>query len=253
MTWTADKPPLALIRRVDTAKDVRRAANIRLEPAFLSESQWQQSLELKDLAARGKSFFAHAIARHPGNLRLHVRRIILHVKTRDPAILGPLCDLFLVLGDNGQALRSRMLALARPLLGKLDYQSLRRQLDTGANDPVALHSLSASAVLSSGITGVTRLIFKQSQADEAPEDPLECAREQLAYGQTELAQETLENAVLANPECLALHLALLEIYRHARQRGPVERQWQALQGRKNPARREWQRLLRQLDLEARTP
>ena len=69
------------------------------------------------------------------------------------------------------------------------------------------------------------------------EDPLDSALAQLEYGQTELAQETLEKALIADSGRLELHLALLEIYRHARDRERTERLWQTLQGRKNPATR----------------
>ena len=253
MTWTAEQLLPTLIKPLDTAKASNRTADIRLEPAFLYQRRQGLTLDSLSLADRTKADCAHAISRHPTNLRLHVQRILLYAKSQDPAILGPVCDLFIVLGDNGQPLRSRMLALARPLLSKIDYQILRRRLKAGDSDSDALHSLSAGAVLSRGITGVTRLIFKQTEQNEVREDPLDSAQAQLEYGQTELAQETLEKALIADSGRLELHLALLEIYRHARDRERTERLWQTLQGRKNPARKEWQQLLRQFDEEVRTP
>ena len=97
-----------------------------------------------------------------------------------------------------------------------------------------------------------RLIERTAGTGESPNDPLESARQQLEYGQTELAQTTLEQALLADSGRLDLHLALLEIYRHARDRQAASDMWQRLHGRDNPARTEWQRLLTQLDEEQPT-
>lgn len=250
MTWTAEQLSPLLIRPSEASGMPGITPDSRLEPAFLSDGQHGLIADARGRVDEAKAFYAHAIARHPTNLQLHVQRVVLQAKNQDPSILGAICDLFLVLEDNGLSLRRRMLALARPLLSKIDYQTLHRRLTEVESDSSALHSLSPSAVLSHGTTGVTRLICKQTQNSKVQQDPLQSAREQLEYGQTELAQQTLEHALLANPGRLALHLALLEIYRHARNRQQVEHTLQALQGQQNPAQREWKRLLVQLDKEA---
>lgn len=254
MTLTAEQISPQLIRREEGTAPSAPPPDARLEPAFLTDGRHGLRLDTLGSATEVKHFLAHAIARHPTDLQSHVQRIVLHAETHDPAILGAICDLFLVLGDKGLPLRQRMLALARPLLSGIDYHALLRLLEEVDCDHSFLDNLTTGAVLSHGVTGVTRLIIKQTQQSDVLGDPLESARQQLEYGQTELAQETLEQALMVDPGCLALHLALLEIYRHTRNRQHIEQTWQALQGQENPAQTEWQRLRTQLDEEeAHTP
>jgi hypothetical protein len=243
-----------MVRRLENASPSALPPEEHPEPAFLADGRHGLRLDTRSSATEVKHFLAHAVARHPTDLQSHVQRIVLHAETHDPAILGAICDLFLVLEDKGLPLRQRMLALARPLLSGIDYHALLRLIEKVDCDHSFLDNLTSGAVLSHGITGVTRLIIKQTQQSDALEDPLESACQQLEYGQTELAQETLQRALRVDPGRLELHLALLEIYRHTRDRQQIEHTWQALQGQENPAQSEWQRLRAQLDEEeAPTP
>ncbi|MCU7811072.1 MAG: hypothetical protein KZQ77_07530, partial [Candidatus Thiodiazotropha sp. (ex Notomyrtea botanica)] len=157
-----------------------------------------------------------------------------------------LLDLFLVLKKKGFALRRRMLALSKSLLKPRELNLLANNLQQGDVN-VLLKSLQAdNSMLSSGITGNTLLIEKRALVSADETDPLTTAQQQLEYGQVELAQETLETALLATPGCEALHHALLEIYRHLRQLAPITAMWQRMQGLENPARAEWQALLTHL-------
>jgi hypothetical protein len=203
--------------------------------------------EAKGWSDKAKAYYAHAVTRTPKVLRLHVQRIKLYTQTADTSVIGALLDLFLVLGDKGLPLRRRMLALARPLISSPDYHALRLQVERGKPDTAFLQLRSASAVLSRGIAGTTRLITPTATAAETQDDPLARARQELAFGQTELARSTLERALLADSGRLDLNLALLEIYRQARDKRGAEHMWRQLQDRDNPARTEWRRLLSQLD------
>jgi hypothetical protein len=251
MTWNVEHDPHRLIEPLITGAAPPATP---LETAFLVGSQCNLHLETQGRTKALKTHFAHAVARTPGDLRLHVQRLLLHADTHDPAILGALCDLFHVLGERGTPLRRRMLALARPLLCRIDHQLLRQQLEQGArahgSSPSSSPSRTLESVLDAGITGTTRLIAKLSPRQSPMEDPLESAQQQLEYGQTELARETLERAVHDDPARLDLHLSLLEIYRHLRNRHHIEAVWQSLQGIENPAETEWRRLLIQLEEQA---
>ena len=125
-------------------------------------------------------------------------------------------------------------------------------MEEGKPDAAFLQLRSAGAVLSRGIAGVTRLIASTATKAENRNDPMERARRELAFGQTGLARTTLERALLADSRRLDLNLALLEIYRRAKDRQGAEGMWRRLQDRDNPARTEWLRLLTQLDEELRT-
>ncbi|MCU7797697.1 MAG: hypothetical protein KZQ75_11250 [Candidatus Thiodiazotropha sp. (ex Myrtea spinifera)] len=218
----------------------------QLEPAFLSTDLKRHRSNAASWLIKLKAHYAQEIARKPEALRSHVARIELYVETKDKHVLGALLDLFLVLKEKGFALRRRMLALSKSLLKPRDLNLLANNLLQGDVN-VLLKSLQAdNSILSSGITGNTLLIEKMALASADETDPLTTAQQQLEYGQVELAQETLETALLATPGCEALHHALLEIYRHLRQLAPITAMWQRLQGLENPARAEWQALLTHL-------
>ncbi len=250
MTRTVAETPPRLIDPPKSGFEPHPSTGVRSDPAFLLDGKQRLYPHHRDRAEEFKSLLSHAIVRRPGELRLHVQRILLCIDSRDPTVLGALCDLFLVLGRNGSGLRRRLLNQARPLLSRMDYGKLLAQLDAETTQSPALDNLCAGATLSRGVTGTTQLISRRQLAAAEPEDPLVSARQQLEYGQTALAQETLEQALAANPERLALHLALLEIYRHTRDRLSVTAYWHSLRGIENPAATEWQRLLRQLEEEA---
>lgn len=254
MTGTVEHTPLPLISPPPSVPGDAGASRPDpwLEPTFLTARQGSLRFEAKGWSDKAKAYYAHAVTRTPKALRLHVQRINLYTQTADTSVIGALLDLFLVLGDKGLPLRRRMLALARPLISSPDYQALHRQVEGGKPDAAFLQLRSAGAVLSRGIAGVTRLIARTGTTGENRDDPLERARRELAFGQTGLARTTLERALLADSGRLDLNLALLEIYRRARDRQGAERIWRRLQDRDNPARTEWRRLLTQLDEELRT-
>lgn len=106
---------------------------------------------------------------------------------------------------------------------------------------------SPGSMLSSGQLGDEQLIRPVESAADAPGDPLQIASELLAFGQTDQAQETLENGILAEPERLDLHQALLEIHHHIRDRKRTTQLLRRLAGSVNPARKAWQELIHELD------
>jgi tetratricopeptide (TPR) repeat protein len=225
----------------------------RFEPAFLDYDQGSLFPDSQGHIEETKCHLARAISRRPKALRLHIERILLLAESADPTILGALCDLFLVLGDKGVPLRRRMLALARPLLSKRDHQQLLQHILEGCDEGEQLNNLCTGAVLAQGTTGTTRLIIKQSTRNSLADDPLRAAQAQLEIGQTAQALETLEQAVLADRQRLALHQALLEIHRHLRDRSRIDEFLQRLNAQSNPAESEWTSLLEELTPEATDP
>jgi len=252
MSGRTDHSPPPLIRALGSSAPGGAPPDLPIEPVFLA-TKGRLRIDTRSWTDKTKAYFAHAVTKHPEALRTHVQRIELYATTSDPAIIGALCDLFLVLGENGKPLRRRMLALARPMLSTRDHHALHRQLEAGHCDPAFLQSRSARSMLCRGITGATLLITKQeSPGSEHRDDPLESARQQMESGHPELARETLERALQADPGRRALHLSLLEIYRHTRDRRHALHLWQSLESHENPALNEWRQLLTQLDEEIRT-
>ncbi|MEW8052395.1 MAG: hypothetical protein AB2792_19070 [Candidatus Thiodiazotropha sp.] len=246
MTWIADPTPQPLIESSPAPEpgEVESTACQSLEPAFRIIYRGHLHIDARGWESKAKTFYAHEVARTPNALWLHVQRINLLAGMADPDIHGALIDLFLVLDGKGAALCKRLLSLAYPLLQRQAYQQLLDYLlENGSR-----HNLSSiGSVLSTGRVSHELLIrYEESDADDQT-DPLQIASEQLAYGQTDLARETLESAILAAPGRLELHHALLEIYRHSRIKTQIVHFLQRLETTSNPAQIAWQELLHEID------
>ena len=213
----------------------------RLEPAFCIAYQGRLSLNTQGWSSKAKAFYAHAIARTPTALWLHVQRIHLLAELEDAGIYGALVDLFLVLEDKGAPLRQRMLALAKPLLREAEYTLLQEQFKDARQPPLQ----AKNSMLTPGVSGRLNLVATRQSNQDKHEDELETAQQQLAFGQVELAQQTLEAAIIAEPAREELHHALLEIYRHSRNGDRIQTMWRQLKGTRCPAKAEWHRLIDQ--------
>jgi tetratricopeptide (TPR) repeat protein len=159
-------------------------------------------------------YLGHRIVNHPRELRSHVQRILLLIRQEDGASLyGALVDLLITLGDKGQALKRRMLDLAAPLLNRTSLMFLQRQLESGirACDPAVARV--RSSLLRAGFCGTDQLVLRHKvQGGAVERTPLEEARELVAYGQLEQALETLENALLIEPDQPGVADELLDLY-----------------------------------------
>jgi hypothetical protein len=242
MTRTVEQTPLSLIRQTlsPTEKDSPPIEDPRLEPAFLVAYEGRLHIDVHGWRKKAKPFYAHAIARTPKVLWLHVQRITLLAEMADPDIQGAVVDLFIVLDGKGIPLCRRMLALAKPHLPDQSYSELLNYLSAGNPTPLIA---SNSAMLSSGIRGRAQLIRLDEANAHHVADPLETASQQIEYGQVELARETLEKAIMLEPERAKLHTALIEIYQHSRNKEQVHSMWRRLKGMPNPATQEWHSLL----------
>ena len=240
---------LSLISLTQTPPDERALQSEKkwLEPAFCIVYQGQLSLNTQGWSKKAKAYYAHAVVRSPTTLWLHVQRINLLVKMADAGIYGALLDLFLVLNGKGTPLRQRMLALAKPLLSKADHALLEQQL-RHTQDP--LPTQATGSMLAPDINSRPVLVTNRQQNQEELEDALITAQQQLEIGQVELAQKTLETAVIAEPKREELHKALLEIYRHSRDGDRIQALWQQLKKTCSPeVKAEWHHLVDQFYLD----
>ena len=161
-------------------------------------------------------FLAHRVKRDPGDLKVHLQRIGLHLEQADEeALYGALLDLFLVLGRNGQALRKRMLHQA---IGRLTLEhsvSLREHLEPGLH-PGDLVLPGRFSILSTGLTGDCVVITRNEKKNQRTREFLEEVRDLIDSGQITEAQSALEEALLEDPGNTQLSAELLDLYAHTR-------------------------------------
>jgi hypothetical protein len=164
---------------------------------------------------------AYISSREPKNLLNHVRRVFIHLKLKQPdPLYGALVDLYIALGDKGDHLRFNLLKKAKRLISQEQYELFLTHFQQGLQPH---HQIPASqySVLGNFFIGEMRYVRDeqiQQQADNHNHDidPLELSRQELSYGNTAVAQQILEEALMQSPSRLGLHYSLLEIYRHTR-------------------------------------
>lgn len=193
------------------------------EPALLSDAHFSLSGERRLVLAgmgdprQGSRYLGHRIVDNPRDLRAHVQRILLLLAAGDEVTLrASLVDLFIVLGDKGNALKTRMLDCASPLLSKTVAAFLRRHLREGFKPWDRAISTMRMSLLSLGYVGTRELVqVSTGAATTTPVDALAHARACLEYGQLEVAIETLEAANEAFPDDWEVVTALEELYHHS--------------------------------------
>ena len=171
------------------------------------------------------SCLGHHILGRPTDLRAHVQRIFLLIKTGDGAALySALLDLMIALGTHGQDLKQRMLVLAKPLLAPATLKFLQQHLDAGfvAADP-DLARVKGSLLRATDVQG--HPLVRRIHGDAAPVvSVLEQAHSLLEYGQLEQAVDLLEQALLLAPDREEEAALLLEIYSSMQ----AEARWQGM-------------------------
>lgn len=180
-----------------------------VEPAFLIAAQGFDTCSLATVSAH----LAHKITRDIRDLRSHVQRISLFIKQQqEKASYSALVDLFLVLGDNGLALRKRMLINVRTLLSEHELNTLRQSLSSGLTSEVRL-PITEQALLTKGLASPHREFIQENTIETiVAMSPVEEAMSYIEHGQLEQAQATLQKAIITNPHQLELHYDLLEIF-----------------------------------------
>jgi len=224
------------------AADTRRGRPEVLEVSLLPPTRRL----LRDFPAPGmeRPYLEHLeqrIARNPRDLLSHVRRLYLASALDDAgAIMGALADLFLVLGQCGQALKRTLLDLVESQLSAAQHSTLESQFD---HDPgAAAFADVPQSRLSKRVIGTTNIVTRADDDAQTSSDPVLLARESTANGQHDVALAVLEGALSSDPGNRAACEELLELYRRHKLESSFFKTYTALLGRKLACRDDWEAL-----------
>ncbi len=168
------------------------------------------------------------ILRRPRDLQSHVRRVLALRQLEDAdGIAGALADLFLVLGNQGRALRERLYFAARKHIAPSHARFFKGCLDRGLSSTDSMPSFERSR-LSKQVIGTTRIVMAEGDASR---DALELARAAADAGQDDEARELLEGLLDADPGNAELCEALLDVYERKRLRQEFFRTYTRFLGR----------------------
>ncbi|MCK5902531.1 MAG: hypothetical protein KAG28_05225 [Cocleimonas sp.] len=175
---------------------------------------------------------SHHIVRYPLDLRVHTQRILLGQNNQDVKkfLPGSLQDLFLVLDNHGYPLRKQLLMLSEQYLSKEEYAFFNQWTTQNTKSNKVQHWWHLGSVLSTGSYGGEPLV-KEERAevlDTGYVSVLEEARACLDYGQLDVAQQLLEEAILKAPESEEIEKELLTIYQYSKNKNQFDKLSQQL-------------------------
>lgn len=153
------------------------------------------------------------ILRKPTSLELHLQRIYFcYQHNLGENLFAALVDFLIVLEGRGAMLGSRMVKGAKSKLLPNQYAILDNALKA-SSDEVKLLSGNLYSLFSRGLIGSSVLVIKDEEGEQKEHDPLDIARDFMAYSQLDDAMDTLEKAILIDIERQALQDDLLELYK----------------------------------------
>jgi len=165
-------------------------------------------------------FYSHSIRRKPTNLKLHTHRVFFAMQHKDATLLsGSLHDLFYILKDAGEGLRIRLLKASVPYLSKKDTLYFAMWIKVGIKKGMGYKWVSGS-VLADGLVGPDKALVTKNAAEftHAKLTPLEEARSCMEYGQLDLAQKILVQALVTDPSNKALKEELVYLNQYTKSR-----------------------------------
>jgi len=167
-------------------------------------------------------YYSHSIRRNPSDLSLHTHRVFFAMQHQDAALLpGSLHDLFFVLKDAGEKLRIRLLKASLPYLSKQDTLYFAMWIKTGIKNGMGYQWVNGS-VLADGLFGPDHDLITMHKQVADKLSPLEEARACMEYGQLDIAQKILVEALEEDPKNSVLieELSYLDNYAKSREIDP---------------------------------
>lgn len=153
------------------------------------------------------------ILKEPQALQVHLQRIYFcyqHDLIDD--LFAALVDFLIILEGKGVKISHRMVTGAKSKLNPQQYSELKKAL-TLSTDKIKQLEGNGCSVFTQGLIGVSVLVQKETAEIQPEHDPLDIARDYIAYSQLDAAIETLEEAIVLNFERQELHDDLLELYK----------------------------------------
>ena len=152
------------------------------------------------------------IAKKPKCLINHVQRIYYCFQENlGEQLYAALVDLLIILNKQGQAISWRMVLGTKSQLTAEQFQELKGYLK---GNQVSTSRLKGNqySVFSKGLVAVNKMIW-QIENEVKEDDPLMIAFDYIEYSQMDEAKAVLQEAILLQPEKMALHQELFDLYK----------------------------------------
>lgn len=164
-------------------------------------------------SAHVKYFFEYKLKQNPNNLSCHLQRIrfALHEKNHNE-FFAALCDLFIILGQQGLSLRQRLFSYAQQKLPQEQVEILSDHL-TDKNMTDNLDFLPEQCFFK---TAAIELLIIASQADDKKqtvENTLHTIESYIEHSQFDAAEDYILKHLNSDPEDELLTIKLIDLYK----------------------------------------
>ncbi|MGV6818589.1 MAG: hypothetical protein ACWA44_15145 [Thiotrichales bacterium] len=183
------------------------------QPGLSDEShRLHQYFSSNESKAEHLHFLDGKIVRNPKDILSHTKRITAFVDEGNrEGCFDALVDLNIALGSQGYELRKSLLSQALSILSDTQRAFIYHHLKTGLTPSDHIAGLRDS-LLSNQIQGSTEFVRRLSAENIADQSPLEQAISARANSDYLIAQNLLENLVLADPKNAEATIELLSLY-----------------------------------------
>lgn len=205
--------------------DIEQYAAIT-EPVFYFGLEKNKSIPRSMEPLRLKNYFEYTLKQNPENLACHLQRIKFSLQQNNQnEIFAALCDLFIILDQQGQALRQRLFDYVQDKLSPEQIELLAKHLnDNGLNNGLNNDLSNASEACSE------HCLFKQQEthlfeletqidsasdtaAPESIEDSVQAIESYIEHSQFDMAEEYLIKLLNNDPENEALTIKAISLYK----------------------------------------
>lgn len=166
-------------------------------------------------------YYSYHVGRHPHDLRAHVQRLLTGINAKlTDKVAGALQDLFLSVGENGFALREKMLTQAKTTLNETDVSFFETWLKSGRPKDLQWRD---GSILTDSFSNQAKLVVIEQEDTAVNFSIMDEVQSYLEYGQIDAAQKLLETELSKTPSDIQLAQELLNIYLYTRDKDNLQK------------------------------
>jgi len=187
--------------------------NELIEPSFYLDLNKARQLPERADSIRVFNHFEYSLKQNPNDLSCHLQRLQFCVsnKNRD-ALFAAICDLFIVLGDQGLALRQRLFNTYSKVLTPEQCTLISAYMaEQGLSEDNK--SLPDGCFFKKEVTELFRKTKSSASEEKNGEDVLHIAESYIKNSQFDTALEYMHRHLAQSPKNKALTLRLISLYK----------------------------------------
>ncbi len=187
--------------------------NDYIEPVFYFGLNKDRKLPAHISPSHAANNFEYHLKKKPNDLSCHLQRIQFCISCKNRTeLFTALCDLFIILGTQGLALRQRLFASCKPALNHEQIEFLQSSL-TEKKLTAETEALPDNCFFKKQPFELLELKTHSTRETKTPEDVLHIAESYIENSQFDTALEYMQTHLEQNPKNKALTLKLISLFK----------------------------------------